>query len=44
MAPSLTVGALLAVPTIVTVGLLVDELWFEPLEAGGPEGGEEGDN
>lgn len=33
-------GALLAVPTIVTVGVLVDELWFRRLEDGDPEGGE----
>ncbi|MDP9474698.1 MAG: AI-2E family transporter [Actinomycetota bacterium] len=34
-------GALLAVPTIVTVGVLVDELWFRRLEDGDPEGGED---
>lgn len=32
-------GALLAVPTIVAVGVLVEELWFGRLERGGPQGG-----
>ncbi len=36
-------GALLAVPTIVTVGVLVDELWFGPLEAGVPSSDEGND-
>lgn len=36
-------GALLAVPTIVTVGVLVEELWFRRLEEGGQKGGEGGE-
>lgn len=36
-------GALLAVPTIVTAGVLVDELWFGPLEEGVLSTDERGD-
>ncbi len=28
---------------VVLLGVLVDELWFKPLEEGGPKGGEGGE-